>query len=41
MSKESQPLFDAVKAHIDENVAPIIEAGGVFEYAKQSGMMAK
>ena len=25
MSKESQPLFDAVKAHIDENVAPIIE----------------
>ena len=25
MSKESQPLFDAVKAHIEENVAPIIE----------------
>ena len=25
MSKEAQPLFDAVKAHIDENVAPIIE----------------
>ena len=25
MSKESQPLFDAVKAHIAENVAPIIE----------------
>jgi 3-isopropylmalate/(R)-2-methylmalate dehydratase small subunit len=23
------------------DVAPIIEAGGVFEYAKQSGMMAK
>ena len=25
MSKESQPLFDAVKAHIEENVAPITE----------------
>jgi len=25
MSKESQPLFDAVKKHIDENVAPITE----------------
>ena len=25
MSKESQPLFDAVKAHIEENVAPIID----------------
>src|SRR5579871_3572685 len=25
MSKESQPLYDAVKAHIDENVAPIID----------------
>ena len=25
MSKESQPLFDAVKAHIAENVAPIID----------------
>ena len=25
MSKEAQPLFDAVKAHIDENVAPITE----------------
>ena len=25
MSKESQPLFDAVKAHIAENVAPIVE----------------
>src|SRR5882757_10889001 len=25
MSKESQPLFDAVKAHIAENVEPIIE----------------
>ena len=23
------------------DVAPIIEAGGVFEYAKQSGMMAR
>ena len=25
MSKEAQPLFDAVKKHIDENVAPIVE----------------
>ena len=25
MSKESQPLFEAVKAHIEENVAPIVE----------------
>src|SRR5258706_5302232 len=25
MSKESQPLFDAVKKHIEENVAPIAE----------------
>ena len=25
MSKEAQPLFDAVKAHIEENVAPITE----------------
>ena len=25
MSKEAQPLFDAVKAHIAENVAPIID----------------
>ena len=25
MSKEAQPLFDAVKKHIDDNVAPIIE----------------
>jgi acyl-CoA dehydrogenase len=25
MSKEAQPLFDAVKKHIDENVAPITE----------------
>ncbi len=25
MSNESQPLFDAVKRHIEENVAPIIE----------------
>ena len=25
MSKEAQPLFDAVKAHINENVAPITE----------------
>ena len=25
MSKESQPLFDAVKKHIEENVAPITE----------------
>ena len=25
MSKEAQPLFDAVKAHIEENVAPIVE----------------
>ncbi|MFP6806309.1 MAG: acyl-CoA dehydrogenase family protein [Pseudomonadales bacterium] len=25
MSKEVQPLFDAVKKHIDENVAPIVE----------------
>ena len=25
MSKESQPLFEAVKAHIAENVAPITE----------------
>ena len=25
MSKEAQPLFDAVKAHIEANVAPIIE----------------
>ena len=25
MSKDAQPLFDAVKAHIDENVAPMIE----------------
>ena len=25
MSKESQPLFDAVKAHIEENVAPITD----------------
>ena len=24
MSKEAQPLFDAVKKHIEENVAPII-----------------
>ncbi len=25
MSKEAQPLFDAVKKHIEENVAPIAE----------------
>ena len=25
MSKEAQPLFDAVKTHIEENVAPITE----------------
>src|SRR5438477_9842390 len=25
MSKEAQPLFDAVKTHIEDNVAPIIE----------------
>ncbi|MBV9542480.1 MAG: acyl-CoA dehydrogenase, partial [Alphaproteobacteria bacterium] len=25
MSKEAQPLFDAVKKHIEENVAPIEE----------------
>ncbi len=25
MSKEVQPLFDAVKKHIDENVEPIVE----------------
>ena len=25
MSKEAQPLYDAVKQHIDDNVAPIIE----------------
>ena len=25
MSEEAQPLFDAVKKHIDDNVAPIVE----------------